>query len=154
MQVSPFTDQGNLIRQCKLHAIAVLGESRAREFPELRTMRDLDYDHVFTGGAGLHPPAGTLTGVFNRTDAACLRMMATPAVVDGLKRRGMPIEARRRADLDRALVHPCPRCGAEMIVASGRSDIPSLSDRHEASQRGRPVTVVRTRPDASGRNSA
>ena len=97
-QVSLFTDQGNLIRQYSLHPIAVFSESRAREFPEVPTMRELGYDLVFTIWSGLYLPAGTPREVLDRTEAACLRMMAAPAVVDGLKRMDMPIEVRRRAD--------------------------------------------------------
>jgi tripartite-type tricarboxylate transporter receptor subunit TctC len=97
-QVSLFTDQGNLVRQYNLHPIAVFSERRAREFPDVPTMRELGHDLVFTIWSGLYLPAGTPTEVLDRTEAACLRMMATPAVVEGLRRMDMPIEVRRRAE--------------------------------------------------------
>ncbi len=97
-QVPLFTDQGNLVRQYNLHPIAVFSETRAREFPETPTMRELGYDLVFTIWSGLYAPAGTPTAMLDRIEAACQRMMTAPAVVEGLRRMDMPIQYRSRAD--------------------------------------------------------
>ena len=80
--------------------------TRAARLRKVPTMRELGQDLVSTIRSDLYLPAATPTELLDRTEAARLRMMATAAVVDGLKGRGMPIEARRRASLDRALVHP------------------------------------------------
>jgi tripartite-type tricarboxylate transporter receptor subunit TctC len=97
-QIQLFTDQGNLIRQYGLHPIAVFSETRAAEFPDTPTMRELGYDLVFTIWSGLYAPANTPTEVLDRLEAACLRMIAAPAVVEGLRRMDMPIRIRGRAE--------------------------------------------------------
>jgi tripartite-type tricarboxylate transporter receptor subunit TctC len=97
-QVPLFTDQGNLVRQYNLHPIAVFSETRPREFPETPTMRELGYDLVFTIWSGLYAPAGTPAATLDRIEAACQRMMASPVVVEGLRRMDMPIQYRSRAD--------------------------------------------------------
>ncbi len=97
-QVQLFTDQGNLVRQYGLHPIAVFSETRAAEFPDTPTMRELGHDLVFTIWSGLYAPVGTPTEVLDRLEAACLRMMTTPAVVEGLRRMDMPIQVRGRAE--------------------------------------------------------
>jgi tripartite-type tricarboxylate transporter receptor subunit TctC len=100
-QVPLFTDQGNLVRQYNLHPIAVFSETRTREFPDTPTMRELGYNLVFTIWSGFYAPAGTPTAMLDRIEAACQRMMAAPAVVEGLRRMDMPIQYRSRADFTR-----------------------------------------------------
>ncbi|MBS7811296.1 Bug family tripartite tricarboxylate transporter substrate binding protein [Roseococcus pinisoli] len=97
-QVQLFTDQGNLVRQYHLHPIAVFSETRRPEFPDTPTMRELGHDLVFTIWSGIYLPAGTPDAIVDRISEGCLRTMAAPAVVEGLRRMDMPIQARGRAE--------------------------------------------------------
>jgi tripartite-type tricarboxylate transporter receptor subunit TctC len=97
-QLHLFTDQGNLVRQYNLHPIAVFSAERAREFPDTPTMRELGHDIVFTIWSGLYAPAATPEPVLDRLEAACIRMMQAPAVLDGLRRMDMPVRVRGRAE--------------------------------------------------------
>lgn len=97
-QIQLFTDQGNLVRQYNLHPLAVFSARRAPEFPDTPTMRELGYDLDFSIWSGIYLPAGTPDALVDRVSEACLRTMQAPAVVEGLRRMDMPIQARGRAE--------------------------------------------------------
>ena len=97
-QIQLFTDQASLVRQYNYHPIAVYAANRMAEFPDTPTFRELGHDLTFSIWSGFYAPAGTPEPILDRLDAACARMMRSPAVVEGLGRLNMPIEYRNRAD--------------------------------------------------------
>lgn len=97
-QIQLFTDQGNLVRQYGLHPIAVFSGARRPEFPETPTMRELGHDLVFTIWSGMYLPAGTPEPVADQIATACLRTLANPTVLEGMRRMDMPVETRARPE--------------------------------------------------------
>jgi len=96
-QIQLFADQTPLIRQYGLHPIASFTEQKLADFPDLPTARAAGHDIVYSIWSGLYAPAGTPEPVLARLEAACLRTMQTPQVVEGFARVNQPIRLRDRA---------------------------------------------------------
>ena len=78
-----------LIREKKIKALAVTGEKRASELPDVPTMVESGItDYVVTSFFGVVAPGGTPFAIVTKLNAAINESLKSPAIVAGMRRLG------------------------------------------------------------------
>jgi tripartite-type tricarboxylate transporter receptor subunit TctC len=79
MNFGTVTALSQLVREGKLRAIAVTGETRSEEFPAVPTMKEVGFSRLTRGfWAGLLAPAGTPQEIVTKLNAETNAILATP----------------------------------------------------------------------------
>ena len=87
---APLTTTLALIRAGKLKVLAVMSNTRAPQFPELRTVAEYGYsDFDYPGWLGVLAPAKTPPAIINRLNAELNRVVTAPDIVKALEPDGV-----------------------------------------------------------------
>ena len=79
-----------LVREGKLRALAVTGEARSADFPDVPTMKEIGFPRLTRGfWAGLLAPAGTANEIVTRLNAETNATLAAPEVRASLTKIGV-----------------------------------------------------------------
>jgi tripartite-type tricarboxylate transporter receptor subunit TctC len=79
----------DIVREGRLRAVAVTGETRFFSLPEIPTISDAGFPgYVVTGWQGLVAPANLPAQIVNRLHADLMNVLADPSIVQQLKKLG------------------------------------------------------------------
>ncbi|RCW74415.1 Bug family tripartite tricarboxylate transporter substrate binding protein [Pseudorhodoferax soli] len=107
------------IKAGKLRALAVTGESRLADLPEVPTMKEAGVaDYVYTTWFGLWAPAATPAAIVQKLHQATQAALDKPATRQGLARAGVEVRHASTAEFEK-LVHADVDKWSQIIKSAG-----------------------------------
>ncbi len=80
---------GNLVRQGKLHALAVTGPTRSPVFPNVPTLKEAGINVEVLSFVGIYAPKGTPQPILDRLNKEIRQAIASPQVTERLQAMGV-----------------------------------------------------------------
>ena len=93
----------SMVRAKKIRLLALFGEQRTEDFPDVPTLRDLGYTVKVPYFVGIGAPKGVPEPILKRLEEAFSSGMKDPAFVQGLKAIPMPVKYRSSAEFSQFL---------------------------------------------------
>jgi len=91
------------VRAKKVRLLALFGDQRLEDFPDIPTLLDLGYNVKAPFFAGIGAPKGLPGPILKKLEEAFSNGMKDPAFIQGMKSIEMPIKYRNAADFSRFL---------------------------------------------------
>lgn len=92
-----------MVRANKIRLLALFGDQRLEDFPEIPTLRELGYNVKVPYFAGIGAPKGVPEPILKKLEDAFSKAMGDPAFIQGMKAVPMPIKYRNSADFSQFL---------------------------------------------------
>lgn len=92
-----------MVRAKRVRLLALFGEQRDEEFPDIPTLRELGYTVKVPYFVGIGGPKGIPEPIVRKLDEAFSKAMKDPAFIQGMKSIPMPIKYRNSSDFSQFL---------------------------------------------------
>lgn len=107
-----------LLSRFDVTPLAIFGEERSADFPELPTMKELGHDVVFSFWGGIAVPKSTPSEIVNKLSTACQEVVDAEGFADAMKKFKFPINFGNPDEYDAFARSELEKYGA-IIEASG-----------------------------------
>ncbi len=92
-----------VVREGRLRMLAVYGEKRMAEFPNVPTLRECGYDLAVEVATGFAGPKGIPEFILNRLETTFQKIIFEPEIAAVMKNMEMPVMYRNRRDFKKGL---------------------------------------------------
>lgn len=103
MAVAQAPEWAPYVKSGEMRLLAVFGEKRIKDFPEVRTLREIGYDYALISGMGIVGPKGMDEAVVNKLEEAFTKAADEPGFSKLLNRLSLLRLHRNRAELNELL---------------------------------------------------
>ena len=97
--------QHSLVEAGEIRLLAMLGEKRSAEYPQVPSLKDFGYDFPCPSMLGVIGPKGISPEIVRKLDGALSRAMKDPAVIKGIKEIRLSMNYRNSEDFERYAVN-------------------------------------------------